>query len=175
MAIERSVLQMKKLATIGFCLAGLAAAQTATKISGTGKCGQPEKQEVVEVGDRAGHSLVLIKGTCAWTTPIEMAGAKAKSYTVTLTSDVNGGKGTDRGYVVITMDNGDKAFVRITQGNATLGKDGKPESGEGAWVYTGGTGKLKGLKGKGTYKSKSTADGGEDTVEGEYTLPAGKS
>ena len=44
-------------------------------------------------------------------------------------------------------------------------------SSEGTWSYTGGTGKLKGLKGKGTYKaSGATADTTEDQVEGEYTL-----
>jgi hypothetical protein len=58
----------------------------------------------------------------------------------------------------------------------TMGKDG-PESGEGTWSFTGGTGKLRGLTGKGTYKSKTTAGVGEDTVEGEYSIvaPAAKS
>ena len=45
-------------------------------------------------------------------------------------------------------------------------------AGEGTWSFTGGTGKLKGLKGKGTFKSSgATADATEDQVEGEYTLP----
>ena len=34
-----------------------------------------------------------------------------------------------------------------------------------------GTGKLRGLTGKGTYKSTGNADGSQDHVEGEYTLP----
>ncbi len=146
-------------------------ATTATaqdKITGDGKCGKPDKQESVEVGDRAGHVLVLVKFSCTWTTPYEMAGLKAKDYVGTVTGDVSGGKEQDRGYVVVTMDNGDKAFIRFT-GSGTTAKDGAT-AGEGTWSYTGGTGKLKGLTGKGTYKSTGNADGAQDHVEGEYNL-----
>jgi len=163
---------MKKLVTVGLCLAAAAAAQT--KFSATGKCGQPEKQEAIEVGDRPGHMLVVVKQPCTWSAPLEMAGLKGKSYVASIVSDVSGQKATDRGYVVVTMENGDKAFVRITQGASMMSKDGKPVSGEGTWAYTGGTGKLKGLAGKGTYKSKPAADGVEDLIEGEYSLPAAK-
>ena len=158
---------MKTLFTLGLCAAvcaGLAAAQT--KISGTGKCEKPEAQHAVEVGDKPGHMVILIKQSCAWTAPIEMEGVKAKSYVGVMTSDASGGKSQDRGYVVVTMENGDKAFVRIVSGTSMLDKDGNPVSGEGTWAYTGGTGKFKGLKGKGTYK----ANGAEDMIEGEYTL-----
>ena len=38
--------------------------------------------------------------------------------------------------------------------------------------FSSGTGKLKGLKGQGTYKGKGNADGSITyEVEGEYTLP----
>ncbi len=67
------------------------------------------------------------------------------------------------------MANGDKMYVRI-QGSATL-KDGTVESANGAWSFTGGTGKLKGVKGKGTYKGKDVPDGSATyEVEGEYEL-----
>jgi hypothetical protein len=47
-----------------------------------------------------------------------------------------------------------------------------PESAEGTWSFVGGTGKLKGLKGKGTYKGKYAADGTSTyEIEGEYELP----
>jgi hypothetical protein len=52
-----------------------------------------------------------------------------------------------------------------------MGKEG-PESDEGTWSYAGGTGKFRGLKGKGTYKGKMEADGFVDTIEGEYTVGA---
>ena len=148
--------------------AGAALAQT--KISGTGTCGKPDDSHAIEVGDRAKHMLVVTKDSCTWTTPMEMAGLKSKTYDGAITSDVTGERSQDRGYVVMTMDNGDKAFVRF-QGAGTS-KPGGAHSGEGTWSYTGGTGKLKGLKGKGTYKSTgASADVTEDQVEGEYTLP----
>jgi len=54
-------------------------------------------------------------------------------------------------------------------------KDGKPDTSVGTWSYTGGTGKFKGITGKGTYKGKADASGNMVTeVEGEYTLPAKK-
>jgi hypothetical protein len=51
-------------------------------------------------------------------------------------------------------------------------KDQKYESGEGTWSSAGGTGKLKGLKGKGTYTCEPASDNVDCDVEGEYTLPA---
>ena len=144
--------------TLVLCLlftacAGAALAQT--KISGTGNCGKADASHVVEVGDRAGHALVLTKDSCTWTTPMEMAGLKSKTYTGAITSDVSGEKSQDRGYVVMTMDNGDKAYVRF-QGTGTS-KAGGAHSSEGTWTYTGGTGKLKGLKGKGTTRARAPA------------------
>ena len=148
--------------------AGAALAQT--KHSGVGSCGKSEDSHAIEVGDRAGHVLVVTKISCTWTTPIETAGLKSKTYMGAVTSDLTGGSSQDRGYVVSVMDNGDKAYIRF-QGTSTH-KEGGAHSSEGTWSYTGGTGKLKGLKGKGTYKgSGATADTTEDQVEGEYTLP----
>jgi hypothetical protein len=68
------------------------------------------------------------------------------------------------------MTNGDKYYARI-QASGTL-KDGVLESTEGKWSYAGGTSKLKGLKGKGTYTGKGAPDGTSTLeVEGEYELP----
>lgn len=167
---------MKTVVTFWLCLVGCAAVGGAqTKVSGSGKCtAKPEVQQAVEVGDRAGHMMVITKQACAWTTPMVMEGVKAKDYTVVIVSDQAGGKSSDRGYVVVTMENGDKAFVRVNSGTSMTGKEGKPVSDEGTWSYTGGTGKFKGLKGKGTYKGKAAGDAFEDSIEGEYTLAAGK-
>jgi hypothetical protein len=153
--------------TLLFAAATFATAQT--KHSGIGKCGKPAKQEMIEVGDRANHALVIAQLTCSWSTAMEIAGLKSKDYTATVTSDSNSGKSQDRGYVVIVMDNGDKAFVKF-QGAGTSSKEGATTGG-GTWSYAGGTGKLRGITGKGSYKSSGNADGIEDQVEGDYTLP----
>lgn len=42
--------------------------------------------------------------------------------------------------------------------------------GKGTWGFTGGTGKLKGIKGKGTYTCKPSGDENTCEVEGEYEL-----
>ena len=101
---------------------------------------------------------------------MEIAGTQTKDDDGTNFDEVSGDKSTGHGYVVGTMANGDKMYVR-TQGSATM-KDGNLQAGQGTWSFTGGSGKLKGVKGKGTYKGKGAADGSATyEVEGEYQLP----
>ena len=163
---------MKLSITLAFVvlltLAATAGAQT--KIAGTVQCAKADPQHMVPVGDRANHSLALAKSNCTWTKPIEMAGLAAKDGVDTEFDDMTGNNSRGSGYFVGTMANGDKFYVRY-QGTATL-KDGMPQTIEGTWSYTNGTGKLKGLKGKGTYKGKGNPDGGVTyEVEGDYQLP----
>jgi hypothetical protein len=147
--------------------AGSASAQN--HVSGTLKCGKPDTQQSVEVGDRAGHMLIIEKLSCTWSVPVEIAGLKSTTYTEADTFDITGAKFQVRGYGVITMENGDKVYARA-QGTGNM-KEGTVTS-EGTWSITGGTGKLKGLKGKGTNKGSGPADGElESQLEGEYSLP----
>lgn len=67
------------------------------------------------------------------------------------------------------MANGDKFYVRY-QGPSTL-KEGAVQSAEGTWSFTGGSGKLRGIKGKGTYKCTAAGEGSTCEVEGEYEFP----
>jgi hypothetical protein len=148
--------------------AGSALAQH--QVSGTGKCGKPDTSQSIEVGDEAGHMLIIEKDSCTWSVPFEMAGLKSTTYTMAEAVDLTGAKSQDRGYAVITMENGDKAYVRF-QGMSSVKKEGAL-TGEGTWSYTRGTGKLKGLKGKGTYKaSRDPGGASESQIEGEYSLP----
>jgi hypothetical protein len=99
-----------------------------------------------------------------------MAGLKSTTFTTAESVDATGAKFQVRGYGVMTMENGDKAYLRY-QGMGGSTQEGTA-TGEGTWSYTSGTGKLKGVKGKGTYKTSGAADGtGEAQVEGEYSLP----
>jgi hypothetical protein len=139
------------------------------RISGTSKCGKPDTLQAIEAGDQAGHKLIIEKSSCTSSVPIEMAGLKSTTSTLAIATDLTGAKAQDRGYAVITMDNGDKAYLRI-QGTGSV-KEGALTF-EGTWSYTGGTGKLKGLKGEGAYKGSGAPGGaGEHQVEGEYSLP----
>lgn len=154
------------------CLTGLFLATTTwaqTKISGTSQCGKPDQQQAIEVGDRPGHSLTLSQGKCTWTKPMEIAAIQTKEDQVTVSGDSKGNKSAAHGYVVGTMSNGDKFFVH-TRGTTTL-KEGAVDTDEGKWNFSGGTGKLKGIKGGGTYKGKGGPEGTTYEIEGEYQLP----
>lgn len=156
------------LVVLLIAFAGSALAQT--KVSGAIKCPKSDTTHSVEVGDQAEHVLIVEKGSCTWSAPLEVAGLKSTGYSGADTVDVIPPKGLARGYSVITMENGDKVFVRY-QGTGVMSKEGNLK-GEGAWSFTGGTGKLKGLKGKGNYKDSATPDGTlEAQLEGEYSLP----
>ena len=149
-------------------LASVAVAQT--KISGATQCGKPDLQHMVQVGDRPNHAFAISKNKCNWTKPFEIAGAQSKEDEGTNFAEITGNSASDRTYVVGTMSNGDKVFVR-PQGKSTL-KDGAFQSGSGTWAYTGGTGKLKGLKGTGTFTCKANPDGTATcSIVGDYQLP----
>lgn len=150
-------------------LAAFAAAQT--KTSGTLQCGKPDPFQKVDVGDKPDHTLTLSKVACTWTKPFEIAGIATKDGASAATGEMSGDKSWEQGIHYSSMANGDRIFVKY-QGSAKL-KDGAPQSAEGTWSYTGGTGKMKAIKGKGTYKGGPPAADGSMTfeVEGEYELP----
>ena len=150
-----------------FALAVTASAQT--KISGTEVCGKPDQQQMLEVGDRPGHMLGVQQVKCTWSN-MEIEGIAAKDSLTTVLVDGHGNKANGRGYDITTMASGDKFFVRF-QGAVTL-KDGAPVTDDGKWSFTGGTGKLKGIKGGGTYMGKGSPEGVTFDIEGEYTLPS---
>lgn len=154
-----------------FVVALQAGAQT--KISGKVHCAKPDPSYAIEVGDRPGHSLALNKTACTWTTPLEIEGLQSKDGVDTSTVEISGTKMTESGYDLTTMSNGDKFAVRF-QGAITASKDGSAAI-AGKWSFASGTGKLKGIRGSGTYKGTGVADGsGDIDVEGEYTMAAAK-
>jgi hypothetical protein len=162
-------MKYKSLGLLFATIAGSALAQT--HISGTCKSGNADssQSQSIEVGDQPGHVLIIEKyPPCIWSVPVEMAGLKSTTSTTAAAVDVSGAKFVDRGYVVISMENGDKVYVRFQgMGSVKVGAG----TGGGTWSYTGGTGQLKGVKGKGTWKSSETLDAAEFQVEGEYSLP----
>ena len=98
---------------------------------------------------------------------------QSKDGTNVAYGDASGAKVRSSGYHVSNLSNGDKIYVHF-QGNDTT-MDGKPGTTEGTWSYTGGSGKFKGIKGKGTYKGKADSNGNMvSDVEGDYELPAPK-
>ena len=96
------------------------------------------------MGDRPDHSLGVAQSKCTWTKPLEIGGDKSKESVSTATLDVTGDSDHTGGIDVTTMESGDKFFVWFQS-------SGPGKQGKGTWGFTGGTGKLKGIKGKGTY------------------------
>ncbi len=142
-----------------------------TKTKGTLQCGKADPLHVVEIGDRADHAMVVAKVACNWTKPMEIAGVKTKDGASVSSEEKSGMKSSGSGVHWTAMDNGDRIFVRF-HGKTIYDKDGRATAADGNWSYTGGTGKMKGIKGKGTYKGKGNPDGSATyEIEGDYTLP----
>jgi hypothetical protein len=145
-----------------------ATASAQTKVTGTAQCGKADPIHMVPVGDRPEHSLGVAQLKCTYTKPMEIGGDKSKDGVSTETTDVSGNTSRARGFHVATMESGDKFFVWY-QGTGTS-KDGAVVELKGNWGFTGGSGKLKGIKGKGTYTCAPSGDGLSCEVEGEYQL-----
>ncbi len=156
------------LACLFFLVAPLAVAQT--KISGTDQCGKNTIEHMVPVGDHPNHSFGVTQAKCAWTKPWEIAGTASKGGVGTAQQEVDGDKAKGHGIYVDTMANGDQAHYRYEFTGTT--KNGQLQITAHKWQLVEGTGKLKGVKGHGTCKVTSTADGGATyDCQGEYTLP----
>jgi hypothetical protein len=159
---------MKYKILCGCALFALAVVTTSaqTKSTFSGKCGKPDVQQSIAAGDHEGHVFALAQGKCA--TKGEVGGAQSKEGMFSEHQDISGNHVKVWGVYVETFDSGDKIFYTY-QATGTM-KDGA-FSGGNKYQATGGTGKLKGIKGSGTCKNTGTADGGSEyTCTGEYTL-----
>jgi hypothetical protein len=141
-----------------------------TKISGMLSCTKPDPMNSIPTEDGAGTVMNLVKLSCTWSKPFDMAGVAVKDGYSVAASEIQAGKTKEHGIHVGTMANGDKYYVHF-QATGTVKPDHSGTA-SGTWSFEGGTGKLKGLSGKGTYKTNANADGtGSSDVEGEYSVP----
>lgn len=157
------------LVVAGAALLWSAGAAAQTKVTGTHVCSKPDPQHMLPAGDRADHNFAVEQLKCNHTKPMEIGADKAKDGVATDAAEVNGNKSRFHGVYVMTMQSGDKAFLPY-QGNGTT-KDGKPVESKGTFSFASGTGKLKGIKGKGTFKCTPSGEGWSCDTEGEYELP----
>jgi hypothetical protein len=162
-----------KLNTVLFLLLAAAFSSGAlaqTKMSGTLQCKPATTPAPVAIGDQPNHAYAIATDSCTWLRPFTIAGLTAKNASDTAVAEISGNESLENGYHVGVMSNGDKYAVKFS--GKSMMKDGNPGGGQGTWSFTDGAGKLKGLKGKGTYKSMPGADGSTTTeVSGEYSLP----
>ncbi len=160
-----------KIRFVSLLLSGVLVAATLsaqTKTSGTASC-KPAPASPVALTDMPNHSFAVGKAQCTWT-KFEVAGQPYKDGVSTDLDEMTGDTMSFHGYHVATTTSGDTTVSKY-QGTGKS-KDGKPVSSEGTWTFTSGTGKLKGIKGKGTFKGTANADGSMTyQVDGEYSLP----
>ncbi|MGC9971391.1 MAG: hypothetical protein ABSE56_12465 [Bryobacteraceae bacterium] len=144
-----------------------------TKTSGSLDCDKSDPRHVIPIPDHKDHAYVIGQNKCTWTKPIVIEGLEGKGFVNTVFYDVMGASARTTGSGVTTYGSGDKGYTH-TSGTA----DVKAMTSSGKWTFSGGTGKLRGIKGGGTYtcKMKSDEPGSAYTcdVEGEYALPAPK-
>jgi hypothetical protein len=161
-------MRVKSLLVVLFAVALAATAAAQTKISGTTQC-KADPATPVAVDDKPGHAFSVSKAQCVWS-KLEMAGVAAKTGVSVAQAEIMGDTTTARGFHTGTMANGDK-WTCSFEGKTTM-KDGKPVSDAGTWSFTDGTGKLKGIAGKGTFKGAPNADGSMTyQIDGDYSLP----
>ena len=139
-----------------------------TKTSGTAQC-KADPPAPVAVGDVPNHAFAIGKGQCTWT-GFEIGGVAYKDGVSVSMDEINGDKSTSDGYHTATLASGDKTTAHF-HGKGTT-KDGKFVGASGTWTFSNGTGKCKGIKGKGTFTGTPNADGTVSyKVDGEYSLP----
>jgi hypothetical protein len=138
---------------------------TAGKISGTVHCAKTDPNYTVPVGDKSGHVLTLteihvhVDGQTGGPSDAEVGRRRI-------------GRRDDRRvrprHRVSHRDDGqpDKYAMQYT-GSMTVAKDNSATL-HGNWTIVGGTGKLVGIKGHGTYKCSGSPHGsGDVTVAGD--------
>jgi hypothetical protein len=161
---------MRKLSLLLLVACAIAVPASAQmKVRGKETCAKPDSMQSVDAGDKPGHSLMIQKGTCTWSTPFEIAGLKAVSSVDVSTGEAWGPNVTQHGYDTATMDNGDTITSKYS-GTMKVASDGTATF-NGTWSVVSATGKLKGISGSGSYGGTGAADGsGTSDVKGEMTL-----
>ena len=156
------------LALVGACALWSAGVMAQTKVAWSDSCSKADPDYTVQVGDPGSHAFGLGQLKCHATKPAEIGADKGKEALVTSATETSGSKSHQHGIYVLSLEGGDKVSLPY-QGTTTL-KDGKPTSASGTWSFGVGTGKLKGIKGKGTWHCSPSGDGWSCSGEGEYEL-----
>ena len=109
------------------------------------RCGRPDTEQQLDVGDIPGHIISINQTTCTWGKPMVVEGISDTEGVSSQINEIQEGNFTSHGYFVDTMSNGDRVFLRYAA-TVTMA-DGGAQSVQGKWTYIGGTGKFKGIQG----------------------------
>jgi hypothetical protein len=165
-------MRYKILCTCAMFALAVTVASAQTKHTFSGKCAKADNPQSIPAGDQDGHVFMVQQGKCT-TDKGEIGGAKSKDGVYSEHNEVTGNHLKAWGLYAETYDSGDKIFYSY-QGSSTT-KDGALVNGSNTWRITGGTGKMKGIKGTGGCKLTPGEGGGLNyTCSGEYTLAEAK-
>ena len=140
-------------------------AQTKNTISGT--CTKADVEQSVPAGDTPDHVFMVAQGKCA--AKGKTGGETAKEGAYSEHRDVTANRMKAWGVFVETYDSGDKIIYDYQISMPV--KDGKMQTGKGTYSATEGTGKLKGIRAKGTCTYTPGADDGVNySCTGDYTI-----
>jgi hypothetical protein len=169
--IMRRIRLTRLIVSIGSLLLAASFAGGQTPMAGVTLCGPPKPDYLIRVGDAPGHAYGLAQAACRWTTPWEIAGLKSTEGVGTQVLETVGDTTKARGTFVDMMTNGDRAFYSYEY--AVLVQSGVPQVQGHKWELLGGTGKLSGVKGRGTCTAKAEGTDGSFRYDckGEYSLP----
>src|SRR6266702_2842981 len=132
---------------LGLTFLGAQVLGAQTKLSGAGTCGKPDVTHTFAIG-----------------------GLRSKGGTAVQSDEVSDSTSQFHGYFLDTMSDGNQAHYRYV-GTTTL-KDGVPQSAIWNWLFIGGTGTLRGLRGSGSCRAKSIGNGVSAwECTGSYQLP----
>jgi hypothetical protein len=134
-----------------FAIAMVDCAVAKEKKKATGTSVQVEFHPI-KVDDEEGHIIAVFENKVVYTD--SDTGEKSVGRTTgILDMNMKTGKGTMRGYAVRTFPNGDK-YIGTWEGKPV----GEGHT-QGTYTIINGTGSLEGLKGEGTWDSRSLAQG----------------
>lgn len=138
-----------------------------TKMTMSGKCEKSQVQQSVSIPDQQGHMFMLTQGKC--TANGDIGGSSGKEGIYSEHADVKSGDLRSWGVFVETLSSGDKVFYDY-QVTGTA-KNGTLQSATNKYQISGGTGKMKNIKGSGTCKLTGAADASSQySCTGEYTM-----
>jgi hypothetical protein len=161
----------KNLLFVGLLLFVTSSTVAQTPMSASALCAPANPAYLIRVGDNPGHAYGLAQGTCTWTKAWEIAGLKNTQGVGTQLQEITGDTTKVRGTFVDNMANGDKAFYSFEF--TLLTKADGPQVMDHKWELLGGTGKLHGVKGRGTCTAAPVGSSGSFSYDcrGEHTLP----
>jgi hypothetical protein len=165
------------LISVGFLLlSGVTHAAEKGRFSGRGESVRVISEYKVYPDDVEHHSMALTMRKDKWTSDVKIARLSANDAAIIFRTfeDYLASGGSNRGQITATYKNGHKFFLNFEGSTkATVAEGQPPKIGfEGKWSFTGGTGKLKGIKGAGTYTGGINPEGVTQYVwTGDYELP----